>query len=89
MLEGEEGHVVVAGDLEGGGGALHLSDVLAESSVDEALVGAALLPDAGVDSAFDEEGAVVAGDDVNVGREGGEGGVPGVLPVRIAGGEGR
>jgi len=68
-LVGEEGHVVVAGDLEWGGGAVVLGDVLAEGSVDEAFVGAALLPDAGVDAAFEEDGAVIAGDEMDVAGE--------------------
>src|SRR5260370_24558703 len=92
-LESEEGHVVVAGGLEGCGCALHLGDVSAGGSVDEALVGAALLPDAGVDAAFDEDGAVVVGNDVDVAGECGDGGVPGALPAgivswRCGGGEG-
>ena len=62
VLEGEEGHVVVAGDLEWGGSAVVLEDVLGEGSVDEAFVRAAFLPDAGVDAAFEEDWAVVTGD---------------------------
>ena len=79
-LESEEGHVVVAGDIEWGGSVIvGLRDVLAEGPVDEAFVGAALLPDAGVDAAFEEDGAVVAWNCVNVAGEGGEGRVPSAL----------
>ena len=58
-----------------------------EGAVDEAFVGAALLPDAGVDAAFEEDWAVVTGDDVDVAGECGEGGVPCALPNGVVYGE--
>jgi hypothetical protein len=64
-----------------------LGDVLAEGSVDEAFVGAALLPDAGVDAAFEEDRAVVTRDEVDVAGECGEGSVPGALPDGVVYGE--
>ena len=64
-------------------------DVLCERAVDQAFLRAALLPDAGVDCAFDEDGVVVAGHGVDVAGEDGEGGVPGALPAGIGGGEAR
>jgi hypothetical protein len=66
MLEGEEGHVVVAGDLERSGPAGLLRNEGREGGVDEALVGTALLPDAGVDSAFDEDEVGIVGGDADV-----------------------
>ena len=81
ILEGEEGHVVVAGDLEWGGCALRGFYVLREGAVDETFVGAALLPDAGVDGSFEEDGMLVVGDEFDVTGEDGEGGVPGLWPA--------
>jgi len=46
-------------------------------------VGAALLPDTGVDGAFDEDGVVVLGECADVSGEGGEGCVPGALPAGV------
>jgi hypothetical protein len=46
-------------------------------------VGTALLPDAGVDSAFDEDGVGIVRGDADVAGEGGKRGVPGALPARV------
>jgi hypothetical protein len=87
LLLREEGHVVGAGDLERRGCAGGRGDVLGEGAVDEALLRGALLPDAGVDGALDEDGVVVAGHEVDVAGADGECGVPGGPPGRIGGGE--
>ncbi len=88
QLLAEEGHVVIAGDPEGfgfGGGG---RDVLREGAVDEAFLGGALLPDAGVFGTFDEDGSGKARHNVEVSGEDGEGGLPGAEPAGIRGGEG-
>ena len=59
-----------------------------EGSVYEALLRGALLPDTGVDGSFVKDRAVVAGDEMDVSGERGEGGVPGAAPARVGGGEG-
>ncbi len=87
LLLGEEGHVVVAGDLDRTGDAHVDLDVAGKCAVDEALLWGTLQPDAGVDGAFDQDGAVEAGHGVNVAGEDGEGGVPGFLPCGIGGGK--
>ena len=74
---------------ERGGRAVLRGDVWRERAVDEAFVRAALLPDAGVDAAFDQDGLVVAGNGVDVAGEVGEGGVPGALPAGIVVGKAR
>ncbi len=82
-LQREEGHVAVARNLERCRLARFRRDVSVERSVDEGLVGAALLPDASVGAAFDEDGLVVARQHADVAGEGGDGGVPGGEPARV------
>ena len=62
-------------------------DILLERAVDQALLRSALLPDAGVGAAFDEDRVVVAGHGADVAGEDGERGVPGGGPCGVGGGE--
>lgn len=82
-LQREEGHVVVAGDLQGCRRTILRGDILCERAVDEAFVRATLLPDPGINSSFEQNRLLVTGNGLHVSREDGESSIPGARPAGI------
>ena len=82
-LQGEERHVVVAGDLEGRVRVFQRVDVGRKRPVDEAFVRAALEPDSRIDATFHQDRMIVVGNRFYVSGEYSERCIPRLLPSRI------
>ena len=87
LLQREEGHVIVTGDVQRDEFAADGIDVWRKCAVDEAFVWAALLPDPRVDRPFDQNRLVIAGHSANVAGKRSHCSVPCVLPARIFAGK--
>ena len=82
-LIGEEGHVVVARRSQWGNDALTACCVCLELAVDQALLWTALLPDAGVHTAFEQHWFLISRNGFDVACKHGERCVPCRPPARI------